>query len=220
MKRGWWLGIWIWSFPVLMLAQGIGFFGGVSIPDNNVGDVFPSRVPETGSEIKDLIEQGLSVGYHAQLRYWLRLSDEIQFTATGGLHRFPDLTTALLDPMGNQIGELRTVLNIVPVGFGVEYTIFRKILGIFVYAEALYTYTFTNTEIALDIEGAPPVLPIDTEPTYNRVGAGGGIGVDLNVKLFIVDVRLGVWASNLIGRSSDEPVKSIVSLSAGLAFGK
>ncbi len=212
-----WLLFWI--FVSTGYSQAIGFFAGMSIPDENVQDVFPSELP-SGSEIKQLVEQGLSYGYHAQLRYWLKLSEEVSFTATAGLHRFPEMTTVLYDIFGNQIGELRTVLNIVPVGFGVEYTLFRTIAGVYLYGDVLYTYTFTNSELVLEVDGAPPVLPFDTDPAFNRVGAGGGIGVDLDVRLFVIDVRLGAWASNLIGRSSNEAVKGIVSLSAGIAFGK
>lgn len=212
-----WIGIVFFTAPSLF-SQNLTLFGGISIPDENVKDVFPQRIDDP-EQIVQFIEQAISYGYHFGIRYGLVLSPEVTFTMSGSIHRFPELTSEIVSDNGDTVGSLRTLLNIVPIGFGVKYYLFRSLFDFYWFGNIFYTYSFTSTEISLQVPDAPAFLPMSIEPSFSRVGAGGGIGAAFNLRLFVLETNLHFWASNVIGRSSNEKVKSIVSLSLGIAFG-
>lgn len=203
------------AYPIA--AQVVGLGGGISLPNSNLNRIYNTGTLNIdGDLIGRFAGESTGIGFHVAAKIMFGLGDDVDFAASIGLHRFAESNLVLEDfETGVPLAEIATIQNIVPIASGIEYTIFRKILGLYIKAEIQYNLFFNTTDLGAATEG----FSLENEPSFSRVGTGIGIGADLDLGVAALDVSLTRNQANFIGRRSDEPVKNYFSVTAMVLFG-
>ena len=198
------------SSSISVQAQGLAIYGGLSTPNNEIGNVYNDNTTfESLAGTADM-------GYHFGARYRMPLAASFMLSGGVSWNRFPESKVFIMRPNSNDtLGGLATVNNIIPVALGLDYVIFNKGLGMFVGGELAYNYISTTTELIYQNQ----TIPYEKDETQNRVGGAVGLGVffDAKIATAIVDVKYNVV--NLIGKENNEDSKNYVTLSLGLMLG-
>lgn len=198
-------------------GSGLGFFIGLSTPNDQINDVYNSdKLAEisTGNLYREATSSGFDIG--AKLR--LPVNDNLTIFGSIGWNRYPQSKIEVKDPSntdGPPIATLLTTQNIVPIGFGVNFYPFQSHLSVYGTGELTYNYLYNSVE--LDV-GSDFNLT-NKSPSYNRIGAGFGAGIDLDLEIILLNLEAKYNFANLIGKSEDEKSKNYLTLNVGVFFG-
>lgn len=196
--------------------MGIGFFIGLSTPNDQINNVYNSDNIKINNGFADLVREGTKAGYHLGLKGRLSLVGPVTFTGSVGWHRFPETELQMLDPeTGDELGTLTTSQDIIPITAGVNYYIINTGVGIYGTGELSYNY-YSNS---VDIQSVQGDIIIPGEPDGGRVGFGIGAGLDVNLILINANLEAKYNVSNLIGKTDGEKTKAYYTLSLGIFFG-
>lgn len=193
---------------------GIGFIGGLSTPNDEINNVYNS---DSLSGVGNLLRNGMKSGYHIGAKIRIPLLAGLMLNGGIAWNRFPETTINLKIPNSQEI-KMTTVQDIIPVSVGLNYYIISEVIGLYCTGDLSYNYN-KNT---VNVEKGDVTIPLnlDSSPTYSRVGAGLGLGFDLDLFFAVANLEAKYNFSNIIGRESDEKLKSYFTLSVGIFFGK
>ena len=199
---------------------GIGFIGGLSTPSDEMNNIYNSdkiSLTEPGT-YGNFFRDGAKTGYHFGIKIRMPLVSGIMLTGGAAWHRFPESTIDVNDPTtGSKLITLSTVQDIIPITAGINYYIINT--GIGLYGTGELSYNYNKNTVNVDYNGTSIPANFDTAPTYNRVGAGFGAGLDFNAFLFLANLEAKYNYANIIGRDSGEELKAYFTLSLGIHFG-
>lgn len=203
--------------PTETRSQSLGIGLGLSTPNDAINSVYNSDVIEGSGSVGNFLREASELGYNIGARYYLPMGDDLTLAFGVSYHRFPETDIRVVNPQTNEeIAVLRTEQNVVPISAGFEFPFFRQVLGVYVAADLHYNLFFNSVSIVRnDI-----ALPFDTSPSYSRAGASIGAGVDFDLSLFTLDLGLKYNHANLIGKETDEPNKTFVTLNVMIIFGQ
>jgi hypothetical protein len=197
-------------------AQNIGFGLGLSTPDDQLNDVYNRDRLENNSDLYDLFRESTALGFHLQGRVLVDMGESVDFTAGIGIHQFPDSEIIVLGANNDTLGSFETKQNVIPISAGIEYTLFRKMIGLYVAGEVNYNY-FINS---VSNEQLSVPLPLE-ETEYFRGGVSLGFGIDVATPILTADVGVRYNILNIIGKeAASEEQKSFVSLTAMIYLGQ
>ncbi len=201
--------------PVSLSSQSLRIGGGLSTTYNNVDALLTSSTYTSGGTARQILSDATFTGYHLGLRYMLPLGSGVGFTAAVGWHRFGTVRLNVVDPVKPTIAlsNFEASQTMIPVAGGLELTIFRAGIGLYLMGELSYNYFISNTK-----NGIP--TGIELRDAFSRVGGSAGLGVDMSVGGIGVDVALRYHYANLIGKTSGEPETTFLSLTVALLLGK
>lgn len=197
---------------------GLGFLAGFSTPNDKINDVYNSKNFDWGNNnIGSIIRNGAKTGYHFGIKARMPLAGGLSFTGSIAYNKFPDTKLEITNPNDptNKVS-LTTSQDIIPVAAGINYHIIRSVIGVYGLGEL--TYNYISNSVNVDTKGVD--IPISSSPSYNRVGANVGAGIDFDLFLVNMNVEAKYNFTNLIGKETGESTKSFFSLSLGVYFGK
>ncbi len=193
----------------------IGFEAGLAIPNNQINNN-KITIQDT---VPDVIRKGVASGYHLGMSINMGLTENFVFIGGIGLNRFPQSQLTIFYPKGEKFEFdtiiLKSVQNIVPVSVGVNWFIFRSVLSPYISGNLEYNYI----QNSLEIEKLDVPIPILTSKTDNRIGAGIGVGTDIDLGLLSLNFDVKYHFLNLIGKTDGEPEKKYLTVSFGIIFG-
>jgi len=196
--------------------MGIGFFAGLSTPNDQINNVYNSDNIDIGNGFADLIREGTKLGYHIGVKGRLSLANNFAFTGSAAWHRFPETELSMVNPETNvEVGTLITSQDIIPITAGINYYLIDSGIGIYGTGELSYNY-YSNS---VSLQSTQGDLIIPGEPDGGRVGFGIGAGLDINLVLVNANLEAKYNVSNLIGKSDGEQTKAYYTLSIGIFFG-
>lgn len=199
-----------------LLGQSFGIGLGLSTPSDKIADVYnSSTLDSAGKNVGNYVGASAKLGYHIAARYRFSLGDNLRFNLGAGWHRFPESTLNVVDAEGHVKATLQSVNNVYPISAGMDYSLFKSFLGMYLIGDISYNYLTTS----VDITQGSVTVPLVTSSTTNRVGAGAGVGIDVDLKVFVLDFTAKYNAINLIGKDALEQDKSYVSLGVSVFFG-
>jgi hypothetical protein len=172
----------------------------------------------TPSGVLQLVSDSRLTGWHAAGRLMVGLGDQIGFTVAGAYHRFSDLRVNIVDPAQPSVSldELSLAQTIVPLSAGLELTLFRFGIGVYVAGDLNFNFISSSAQaIPTNLVNAGLML----RDTYSRVGGNVGLGVDLSLFGVGVDVCARYNHANLIGRNPGEAEQTFFTLTASILLG-
>jgi len=197
----------------------IGFYTGLSTPSEQINNVYNSELLTAENFSGKMKRNAVDLGYHIGTRLRFGLGDDFVFIGGIAFSRFPQSKIIVTVPNANGVDTLRATLsttqNIIPVSVGLNYYLSTKLVGIYGIGELTYNYLINS----IDAEYYGASIPLDQSPTYNRVGFGLGIGTEVDLKLFTLNVEGKYNLVNFIGGDSNEKPKSFITMSLGVYFG-
>ena len=197
----------------------LGLYTGISTPSEQINNVYNSDFLTSENFIGRMQRSAVDLGYHIGTRLRFGLGDDFVFSGGVALSRFPQSKIIVSVPSGTTNDSIRATLtttqNIIPISVGLHYYLSRKLLGIYGTGELTYNYIINS----IDAEFRGTTIPLNQSPTYNRVGFGLGAGIDVDVKIFTINIEGKYNLINFIGRDADEKPKSFITLSMGVYFG-
>lgn len=191
---------------------GIGFIGGLSTPSDEINNIYNS---DNWGSVGKFVRDGAKNGYHFGVKIRMPLVSGIMLTGGAAWHRFPESTIEVKDNAGKVLTALTTIQDIIPITAGINYYILNTGVGLYGTGELSYNYN-KNT---VNFKSGDTDIPFDSSPSYNRVGAGFGAGLDFNAFLFLANLEAKYNYANIIGRDSGEELKAYFTLSLGIHFG-
>lgn len=195
-------------------AQAFRFGGGVMVAGNNIEFYFNGSTYNSSNGIRQLITDTQFLGYQISGAYIAPLGGNAGLTLSAGWFNFGDIQFDVVDPQKPTITlqSFSSKQQMVSLSAGLELAIFRLGLGVYLLGELQYNILFAS---AIS-------LPIDLQlpETSNRIGGAVGVGLDLNLGGFGVDIQGKYNLSNLIGRTTNEITKPFVSITASILLGK
>lgn len=206
-----------YSGPESLSPVNIGFFLGMSTPNENLNDVYNSQQMTISTQsLVNFFRRGMSSGYHIGMKARVNLSERFVFVGGLAYNRFPETTIEVRDPTNNSLqATLAITQNIVPISAGVNIYLLKNFIGIYGVGELQYNYINSSVNIT---KVYPIDLPISTTPTDNRAGFGIGAGTDINLVLTRLNIEFRYNNVNLIGKKSGELQKVFYTLSLGVFF--
>jgi len=196
---------------------GIGFFIGLATPNDQINDVYNSdKLAEisTGNLYREATTSGFDIG----VRLRMPINDNIILTGILGWSRFPQTKIEIKDPTntsGPALATLNTSQNVVPIGAGINFYPFKSHVAVYATGEVTYNYIYNSVEL----EGGSSFNLSNTSPAYNRIGAGFGAGIDLDIELILLNLEVKYNFANLIGTTADEKAKNYLTVNVGVFFG-
>lgn len=215
------------SFLIIILiynstAQiGMGFFVGLSTPNDKVGDVYNNSTINVNNNnvVGNFVNNGVSSGYHFGAKARIPMSENVIFTGSASWNKFPTSHATLTLPP--EIKDTTININIseiiIPISAGIQFYLFRSILSLYGVGELSYNYITSTVDYPTQVGPIP--LKLNGTPTDNRVGFGLGAGLDIDVKVVLLNVEAKYNLANLIGQTSGEKSKAYYTLSLGIYFG-
>jgi opacity protein-like surface antigen len=206
----------IFAEQKLFSETNLGFFAGLSTPNNEINNVYNSEKINLNSIASGkLIREASSLGYHIGAKARFSLSDNFSFTGSAAWHKFTESNIDVIDPTsGDTLARLTTVQNIIPITAGINFYIINSAIGIYGTGELAYNYIYNSVDV--QYEDIP--ISLEKSPTDNRVGFGLGAGIDLDLQLLTINLEAKYNISNLIGKESNEATKSYFTVSLGVFF--
>lgn len=194
-------------------AQSLSIGVGLSTPNEAVSSVYNNITLQDFSEdLKD----AASFGYHIQAKYRFGLGESVRFAFGAGWHRFPESDIIVKNPQDQKTYVLSATSNIVPITAGIEYSIVKSAMGVYLMGDLSYNY-FANS---VGLKQGDVDLPFAKGETESRVGVGFGAGVDFDLNLLVLDVAAKYNIANLINKANaDEPDRSYFALTFSVVFG-
>lgn len=195
---------------------GIGLFGGLSTPNDEMNNVYNSDQLSEQGVLGNFLREGVKSGYHIGAKLRVPLVAGLMLNGGIAWNRFPETTVSFKYNTTQEI-KLSTVQDIIPVSVGLNYYIISSGIGLYGTGELAYNYNKNTVNIDKGDVSIPANL-FDS-PTYSRVGAGLGVGLDLNLFFALANLEAKYNFSNIIGRETGEELKSFFTLSVGIYFG-
>jgi hypothetical protein len=191
----------------------LGLFAGFSSPNNEFNNV-SNAIKTKNTNYEDIIQEGMATGYHvgAKLRY--SISEKFFFTASASLHKFPESNIDVPNQSGSDTLRLTMTSNVIPLTVGVNYYLFKSVVGLYASGELSYNYFYNS----IDVPYKDIPITIDESPKYNRVGFGLGVGADLDIVVTTINLEMKYNLANFIGKVSGEFDKHYLSISLGVFF--
>jgi len=206
----------LFNYNMAKSLMGIGFFAGLSTPNDQINNVYNSDNINIGNGFADLMREGTKLGYHFGLKGRLSLADNVAFTGSAAWHRFPETELTMINPdTDEELGTLITSQDIIPITAGINYYLIDSGIGVYGTGELSYNY-YSNS---VNIQSTEGNIIIPGEPDGGRVGFGLGAGLDINLVLVNANLEAKYNVSNLIGKSDGEQTKAYYTLSIGIFFG-
>ena len=204
--------------PLECLAHGFAIGGGLSTPRNEINNVYNgNRINGEGELSNFLRREAPKIGFHIGVRYYLELDEEFSLAFGLGWHRFGKSHIGIFDEDGSvELALLQATQNFVPISVGLDYPLFRDVVGFYLAGDLQYNYIF-NT---IDIVHNDLAIPFADSPSDNRVGASLGAGVEFDLAALILDVGLRVNHANLIGKEESEGDKTYITFNVSALFGE
>jgi hypothetical protein len=199
----------------------IGFKVGLATPNKNINDVYNKDLLDVDRNNQDTVASWLresaDLGYFIGINLRFSLKDNIQFTGGLGLNRFPETESAVTHPSNpsDTILILSETTNIVPVSVGVNYYLVRSFLGLYALGELQYNYIMSNVDVNYVKENIN--FPMEPTPSYNRIGAAIGAGIDLDIQVLTLNLEAKYNISNL-NQSEGEESKNYLNVTLGVYF--
>lgn len=201
-----------------VFAQGIdiGFHLGLSTPNDQIANIYNKKqVGLDSNKVGNFLSKGMDAGYHLAVKGRIGLSENADFYVGFGYHRFPQTDIQVTDPTtGKVLATLASNTNIVPINAGLNFYLFRSVVGLYATGDLAYNYISSS----LDYKGAGIDIPISKTPADSRLGFGLGAGVDISLGLIMLNVEAKYNYINLIGKEDDESTKNYLSFGVGVYF--
>lgn len=199
-------------------GMGIGLFGGLSTPNDEMNNVYNTDNISSWGELGNMFRNGAKTGYHIGAKARIPLSSGVMLHGGIAWNRFPESCIDVTNPnTGEKIVTLETVQDIIPISAGINYYLLRSAIGL--YATGELSYNINKNTVNVNYSGVQAPLNLDESPSYNRVGAGFGAGLDVDLYLFLANIEAKYNYVNLIGREDGEEMKSYFTLSLAIYFG-
>ncbi len=194
-----------------------GFQGGLSTPNDKIGEIYnKNTIAGDSGGVRQLYSKGVDAGYYIGAKVRFHLSDNVNFTGSFGLNKFPQSTIEVRDPKdpGKVLTELKATTNVVPISAGISMYLFKSFIGVYGCGDLSYNYVTSS----VDYKYNGVQVPISTTPSNSRLGFGLGAGVDVNLGLLLLNLEGKYNYMNLIGKESSESDKNYFNLCLGVYF--
>jgi len=191
---------------------------GAAIPDANMATAYD--LVRRADDPFTLYDAVSSIGLHAGGRVRIGLTPNVSLLGGIDVNRFFDGEQRITLQSGDVV-VLSSATDIIPIHAGLQAFLGRWIVAPYVSGSVTYSYRrVTVSEVGRNSTIADILLDrgIDLEPSSARFGGRIAAGVAFELGPFHPFVELGYTASNIIGRSVDEPRRSFVQIVAGLTF--
>ena len=116
---------------------------------------------------------------------------------------------------------LASSTDLIPVYGGMQLFLGRWIIAPYISGSVSYTYRrVTVSEVGANTEFEDILLDrgIEVEPTVSRFGGRLAAGMAIELGPLHPFVEIGYTATNMVGRTADEPLRTFVHVSLGLTF--
>ncbi len=193
---------------------GFGIFGGLSTPNDEINNVY--NQDEYQGVVK-FLRDGSKTGYHIGAKIRLPIVDGLMLNGGIAWNRFPESNIDVQLQTEDKTVTLTSIQDIIPITVGINYYVIRTGIGLYATGELAYNYNKNTVNWGNDITAIP--LNLDATPTYSRVGAGFGVGLDINAFFLLANLEAKYNLSNVIGRETGEELKSYFTLSLGIYLG-
>lgn len=187
----------------------LGLFGGVSVPNDKINYVVD--VAKSDPTAGELLFASASSGFHIGAKVRLGLADKIDFTGSLAWHKFPEVTH-LIPGATEGANKISTSSNIIPVTVGINYT-FASLWVVKFYGAGDLSYNYFSNSI--DIPKFYESV-FTSKKDGGRVGAGFGLGIDIDAKVFKAEILTKYNFGNLIGKEDGEESRNYLSCSLGI----
>jgi hypothetical protein len=181
-------------------------YGGISTPSDDMNEVYKNN-----EDVWDFVGKGIDVGWHLGARIRLESDTGLFFFIGMGWHRFSDVQLEVIKENSDTTYQIKARHDILPIGVGVQYYITKKTVKLYVIGQLNYNHFTTHGEFI--------GLPAPNFDLSDAVGRGGfqvGTGVAFNLVLVEPFLELSYSMPNLIGKSTDEPLKQFFNFSLGI----
>jgi hypothetical protein len=206
------------SFNSLFAQSGLGVFGGLATPNDKINDIYNSDKinTKTPNVIGNLWRDGSKSGYTLGVKLRLPLAGSLILHGAASWCRFPETQVNIGIPQQDTI-VLKTTQNVFPINVGVSYYFINSVIG--VYGTGDLSYNFISSTVDYVKDGTSIPLNLDSSTMDRRIGAGFGVGCDLDAKIVTLNLEAKYSIMNMIGRVSNEQTKSYFTLTLGVFFG-
>ena len=182
----------------------MSIFGGISTPSANLSEVYNDN-----SDVWDLVQKGIDLGWHLGARLRLPIDTGFFFFAGFAWHRFPNAQIEV--QKSDSTFQIEARQDIIPISAGLQYYITKNIIRFYLIGQLSYNYFTTHGEFI-----GLPAPNFDLNDAAGRGGFEVGAGVAFNFVLVYPFLEFSYAMPNVVGRTSGEPVKKYYNLSLGL----
>lgn len=193
-------------------ALGFGIFAGVSTPNDYITNLYNRNiVDKIVDEPLNLIYGSANYGWHIGVDLRIALDKEAHTFLHGSFawHQFePVINDVVLDQNKKPLFSATT--SVLPVALGVDYYLFRSIIGLYVRGDVQFNTISTRVNTVYDAVETLTKMP---EASNSRLGAALGGGVEVNLLLIKAAIEVKYNWINLVGKTAEEPAKNYLSTS-------
>lgn len=216
------------AFCIAPLAAQTSFRlgGGVSTTYDNLssalsGQALSGATVTGGGGAWSLVSELPLIGWHGSARLMLPLADRVGFTLAGAYHQFGTARVDVLDVSRPsmptvRLGDMRITQTMIPIAAGLEYSLVRLGIGLYIMGEISYNL-FTSSAEGMPVQLTQAGLAV--RESFGRAGGSVGVGADLLIGGIGIDVAVRYHHTNLIGRPTSEREQAFFSLTASLLLG-
>jgi hypothetical protein len=190
---------------------------GPSIPSESFADVY-GLVGSDRQNLWQAYEASATLGIHATGRLRFGLSENLSIVALAAYHRFADVEQIATLEDGRRL-PLSSVVNIVPIGAGFQYFLFRTVVSPYVVGDVSVTTTRVTVNQApksftdlLQTEG------VELAPSTTRLGGSVGFGIELPLKVIDPFIEFRYTSANMVGRNDGEVLRTFYTLTIGVTL--
>jgi len=208
------LTIFLFSFGKSKAGDGLdfGIFAGVSTPNDYITNLYNSNTYKDLSDNPyNLIYGSSKSGWHIGVDVRIKLDKDANTFLHGSFawHRFEAVENdVVVDQTKKPL--FNTTTSVLPVSVGIDYYLFRSIIGLYVRGDAQFNTISTKVN---DVYQAVSTITNMSDASNSRFGAALGGGVELNLLLIKADLEIKYNWINLVGKTVDEKPKNYLSTS-------
>ena len=201
-------------------AEGLtlGISAGVAVPDAKMTQA--SDLVRRADAPFELYDAATGIGLHLGVRARLGLTENLSLIGGADVNRFLDEEQRITLRDGNVL-VLASSTDLIPVYGGMQLFLGRWIIAPYISGSISYTYRrVTVSEVGANTEFEDILLDrgIEVEPTVSRFGGRLAAGMAIELGPLHPFVEIGYTATNMVGRTADEPLRTFVHVSLGLTF--
>ena len=201
-------------------AEGLtlGISAGVAVPDAKMTQAYD--LVRRADEPFELYDAATGIGLHLGVRARLGLTENLSLIGGADVNRFLDEEQRITLRDGNVL-VLASSTDLIPVYGGMQLFLGRWIIAPYISGSVSYTYRrVTVSEVGANTEFEDILLDrgIEVEPTVSRFGGRLAAGMAIELGPLHPFVEIGYTATNMVGRTADEPLRTFVHVSLGLTF--
>jgi len=188
-------------------ALGFGVFGGLSTPNDYITNLYNRNTIDS----LDLIYGSARYGWHVGVDIRIALDKKANSFLHGSFawHQFePVVNDVVTDPSPQPLFSSTT--SVLPISVGVDYYLFRSIVGLYVRGDVQYNHISTRINNVYDVFNDIKVM---RDAQNSRFGAALGGGVEVNLLIIRAAVEVKYNWINLVGKTAEEQAKNYLSTS-------